>query len=92
MKQKLSQRFAAPLPISADTRPLLGNREMASILTLSDCSRVTAYSDVTRLGKSCRQSRSWFASDCCKRAGLDSELKANAIIRLNPERYDIRLS
>jgi hypothetical protein len=46
MKQKLSQRFAAPLPISADTRPLLGNREMASILTLSDCSRVTGKQEV----------------------------------------------
>jgi len=32
------------------------------------------------LGKVCGQSR-----------GLDSELKANAIIRLNAERYDIRL-
>jgi hypothetical protein len=30
--------------------------------------------------------------DLGKSRGLDSELKANAIIRLNAERYDIRLS
>jgi len=60
-----------------------GIREAAALVAV--CRRFAKYSFVAEphgdLGKVRGQSR-----------GIDSELKANAIIGLNAERYDIRLS